>query len=148
MRNLGRCILGVLAVALRQPGGAQVIPFKRALTCVRELVNFNMMAQYRSHTSDILAYIEDYLDQFQKLKAIFLEFRVTKRTQDKVDKQRKEIRPQRALVIERVAPSLRRRMRDDNRQEENDLCLDLVRGESHFTFIKMHLLSYFCDNIR
>ena len=51
-------------------------------------------------------------------------------------------------MIEREAPSLRRRMRDDNRQEENDLCLDLVRGESHFNLIKMHLLSYFCDHIR
>jgi len=46
MRNLGRCILGFLAVALRHPGGAQAIPFKRALRCVRALFDFNMMAQY------------------------------------------------------------------------------------------------------
>jgi len=39
-------------------------------------------------------------------------------------------------------------MRDDNRQEENDLWRDFVRGESHFNFIKMHLLSHFCDHIR
>jgi len=148
MRNLGCCILGVLAVALRQPGGAQVIPFKRALGCVRALVDFNMMAQYRSHTSDTIAYMEDYQDQFHKLKDISLEFRVTKHTQDKVDKQRKEIRRQRALVIERVASSLRCRICDDNRQDENDLFLDLVRGDSHFNFIKMHLLSPFCDHIR
>jgi len=96
----------------------------------------------------LLIYMEDYLDQFHKLKDIFLEFRVTKRTQDKVDKQRNEIRRERTLVIERVAPSLRRRMRDDNREDESDLCLDLVRGESHFNFIKMHLLSHFCDHIR
>jgi len=51
-------------------------------------------------------------------------------------------------VIEPVAPSLRRRMRDDNRQEEKNLCLDLVRGELHFNCIKMHLLSHFCDHIR
>ena len=79
-------------MALRQPGGAQVIPFKHALGCVKALVDFNMMAQSRSHTSDTIAYMEDYLDQFHKLKDIFLEFRVTKGTQDKVDKQRKEIR--------------------------------------------------------
>ena len=87
MRNLGRCILGVLAVALRQPGGAQAIPFKRALRCVRALINFNMMAQYRSHIPDTIAYMEDYLDQFHRMKDVFLEFRVTKRTQAKVDKQ-------------------------------------------------------------
>ena len=51
-------------------------------------------------------------------------------------------------MIERVAPSLRRRMRDNNREEENYLCLDLVRGESQFNFIKMHLLSHFSDHIR
>ena len=46
MRNLGPCILGVLAVALRQPHSSQVIPFKHALRCVRALVEFSMMAQY------------------------------------------------------------------------------------------------------
>ena len=39
-------------------------------------------------------------------------------------------------------------MRDDNGQEENDLCLNLVRGESHFNFITMHVLSHFCAHIR
>jgi len=101
-RNLERCILGVLAVALRQPRGAQAIPFKRALRCVRALVDFNMMAQYRSHTPDTIAYMEDYLYQFHRMKDISLEFRVTQRTQAKVDKQRKEIRPPRALIRERV----------------------------------------------
>jgi len=147
MRNPEGCILKVLAMALRQPGGAQVISFKHAPGYVRALVDFNMMVQYRSHMSDTIAYMEDYLDQFQKLKDIVLEFRVTKRTQDKVDKQQKEIRHEKALVIEQVAPSLLHRMRDHNRQEENDLCLDLVCGESHFNFIKMHLLSYFYDHI-
>ena len=87
MRNLGLCILGVLALAPRHPGGAQAIPFKRALRCVTALVDFNMMAQYRSHTPDTIAYMEDYLDQFHSMKDIFLEFGVTKRTQAKVNKQ-------------------------------------------------------------
>ena len=63
-----------LAVALRQPGSAQLIPFKGALGCVRALVDFNMMAQYRSHTAETITYIEDYLDTFHKMKDIFLEF--------------------------------------------------------------------------
>jgi len=46
MRNLGRCVLGVLGVAVHQPGSAQLIPFKQALGCVRALVDFNMIAQY------------------------------------------------------------------------------------------------------
>jgi len=89
MRNLGLCILEVLTMALRQPRGAQVIPFKRALRCVRALVDSNRIAQYRSHTSYTITFTEDYLDQYYQLKDIFLEFRVTQCTQDKVDKYRK-----------------------------------------------------------
>ena len=147
MRNLGRCIQVVLAVALGQPGGAQVLPFKHALRYVRALIDFNMMAQHRSHTPDTIAYMKEYLDQFHKMKDIFLEFQVTKRTQVKVDKQRKEIRCQRALMCERVATSQRRRMRDHDRDEEGELRMDMIHSESHFNFIKMHLLSYFCDHI-
>ena len=74
MRNLGCCLLGVLAVALRQPDTTQVIPFKRALECVRALVDFHMMAQDRSHTDEGMAYMEDYLGRFHQRKDIFLEF--------------------------------------------------------------------------
>jgi len=147
MRNLGPCILGVLAVALRQPGGGQAIPFKHAHRCVSALVDFNMMAQYRSHTPDTIAYREDYLDQSHRMKEIFLEFRLTKRTQAKVDKQGKEIRRQRALIRERVASSQRRRMRDNEQDEEAEMRMDMIHGESHFNFIKMHLLSHFSDHI-
>jgi len=62
LRNLGPSIFRVLTVALRQPGGEQLIPFKHARGCVRALVDFNMMAQYQSHTSDTISYMEDYLD--------------------------------------------------------------------------------------
>jgi len=92
MRNLGRCVLGVLAVALRQPGSAQLIPFKHALGCVRALVDFNMMAQYRSHTAETITYMEDYLDTFHKIKDIFLEFQVNQGIGAKINEQRRELR--------------------------------------------------------
>jgi len=49
---------------------------------------------------------------------------------------------------ERVATSQRRRMLDDDRDEEDELRMDMIHGESHFNFIKMYLLSHFCDHIR
>jgi len=73
---------------------------------------------------------------------------VPKCTQAKVDKQRKEIRHQRALIRERGAPSQRRRMRDDDGDEEDELRMDMIHGESHFNFIKMHLRSHFHNDIR
>jgi len=148
IRNLGRCILGVLAVALHQPQSSQVIPFKHALRCVRALVDFTMMAQYRSHTSDTIAYMEHYLNQFDRMKGIFLEFGVTKRTLAKVDEQGRAIRHQRTQMSHLVAPCKRCRMRDDDREEEHERRMDLIYRESHSNFIKIHLLSHFSDHIR
>jgi len=73
---------------------------------------------------------------------------VTKRTQAKVDKQLKEIRRQRALMPQRVATSQRRQMRDNDRDEQDKLPMDLIHCESYFNFHKMHLLSQFGDHIR
>jgi len=44
--------------------------------------------------ADTIAYMAHYLDQFHRMKGIFLEFRVTKRTLAKVDEQWREIRHQ------------------------------------------------------
>ena len=87
MRNPGRCLLSVLAVTLRQPDSRQVIPFKHALDYVRTLVNFNMRSQYRNQTRETRASMEEYIHRFHRMKDIFLEFRVSKRTRAKVDKQ-------------------------------------------------------------
>jgi len=137
----------VLVVALRQPQSSQVIPFKPALGCVRALIDFGMMAQYQSHTSDSIAYMEHYLDQFHTMKGIFLEFRATKRTLAKVDEQRREIRHQRIQMSQPVAPSKRGRIRDEDREEVHEPRIDLIHCELHFNFIKIHLLSHFSDHI-
>ena len=82
------------------------------------------------------------------MKDIFLEFRVSKRTQAKIDEERKELRRQRAQINQRVAPSKRRRVRDEDCEEENDRRMDQIYSASHFNFIKMHLLIHFGDHIR
>ena len=46
-----------------------------------------------------------------------------------------------------MAPSKRRRVRDEDRAQENDLRMDLIQSESHFNCIKMYLLIHFGDHI-
>jgi len=46
-----------------------------------------------------------------------------------------------------VAPSKQRWRLIDNRDEDNDLRMDMIHTESHFNFVKMHLLSHFSDHI-
>ena len=149
MRNLCRCLLGVLAVALRQPDNSQIHTFKRVLTCVWILCDFTMMAQYRSHTAETIKYMEDYAERFDEKKDIFLEFRVSKRTQAKADELRGELRTQRMMVNESVAKSTRQRrlIQEQDRAKENDQCMDLINAESHCNFVKMHLISHFGDHI-
>ena len=90
--------------------------------------------------------MEDYLDQFHLMKDIFLEFRVSKPKQTKIDEQRWEIRRQRAQMEQSVARSKRRRVNDKDREEENDRHIDLIQTESYFNFIKIYLLSHFRDH--
>jgi len=47
-----------------------------------------------------------------------------------------------------VAPSKRGRRLEDDQDEENDLCMDMIHTESHFNFVKMHRLSHFSDHIQ
>jgi len=42
---------------------------------------------------------------------------------------------------EGAAPSQRRQIRDDNHDKENELRMDMINAESHFNFVKMHLLN-------
>src|SRR5437868_11149396 len=128
MRSLGRCLLGVLVVALRQPDTTQAQPFKRALAYVRSLLDFCMIAQYRSHTHETIDYMQRYLDRFHATKDVFLEFRVSKRTLAKVDDQRRELRQQRADVSRTLAGSTRRRVHAQDRDEENDRRMELVHA--------------------
>jgi len=47
-----------------------------------------------------------------------------------------------------VALYKRRRIGDDDSEEEHEQRMDLIHRESHFNFIKIHLLSHFSDHIR
>jgi len=92
--------------------------------------------------------MEDNRDTFHKMKDIFLQFRVTKHLRAKIDEQRRELRHDRPKTRERNAPTKQRQMRDAQREDETELPMDLIRCELHFNFIKMHLLSDFCDHLR
>jgi len=92
MRNLSRSISAVLASALRNPDSFQHREFPIALQYVSPLVDFSLMAQYRSHTPDTLSYLERYLLTFHQTKAIFLEFRTSKATRAEANRQHRELR--------------------------------------------------------
>ena len=91
--------------------------------------------------------MEEYATRFHETKDIFLEFRISKRTQENADELRKELRRERALIRERVPPSQRRRIPDDDCEEENDQRMEFIYAQSNFNFVKMHLISHFRNHI-
>ena len=152
MRNLGRCITAVLAAALHNPDSSQQLLFKRALQCVSSLVDFSLMAQYRSHTGETLTYMEKYLETFHRTKDIFLEFRTSKATCAQANRQNRELKnqmlDQHAVVAPNVSAAKKRRLADEKRQQRINQWEDLMQRENHFNFIKMHYLTYFELHVR
>jgi hypothetical protein len=64
MRNLGRIVTATFAKALRAPSDAQRMLFRIGIQCVTALVDFYLMAQYKTHTELMLQYKQDYLHAF------------------------------------------------------------------------------------
>jgi len=152
MRNLSGCISAVLASALPNPDSSQCHHFNSPLKCVSTLVDFSLMAQYRSHTPDTVSYMESYLQTFHRTKDIFLEFRTSKATRTRANRQDRELRElmvdQRDKEVPHRTVANRGRQADEERVESSDRPADLIRRENHFNFIKMHYLTHFASHIR
>jgi len=152
MRNLGPCISAVLASALRNPDSSHYQDFNSAWKCVSAVVDFTLMAQYRSHTPDTLSYMESYLQTFHRTKVIFLEFRTSKATRAQANHQDRELRElmadQHAQEVHHRTVANRRRLADHERVERSDRRADLIRRENHFNFIKMHYLTHFASHVQ
>jgi len=110
------------------------------------------MAQYRSHTPDTLSYMESYLQTFHRTKDIFLEFRTSKATRARADRQDRELRElmadQRAKEVHHRTIANHRRQANQERVERSDRWADLIPRENHFNFIKMHYLSQFASHVQ
>src|SRR6266481_7996888 len=78
MRNVGQIVPAAYATVLRAPSDAQRMPFRIGIQCVTALVDFHLMARYKTHTEQMLQYMQDYLHAFHKNKYVFREFRAGK----------------------------------------------------------------------
>jgi len=84
MRNLVKVILLCFAAALHHPSTVERPIFAQGLICVRSIVDFTLMSQYKSHTYETIQYLEQYLKAFHDYKEVFKEYRKDKSTMRKV----------------------------------------------------------------
>jgi len=152
MHDLSRSISAVWASTLRNPDRSQYQDFTSAVKWISALVDFTLMAPYRSHTPDTLSYMESYLQTFHRTKVIFLEFRTLKATRAQANRQDRELRElmadQRAKEVRHRTVAHRRRLADQDRVERSDRRADLIRRENHFNSMKMHYLTHFASHVR
>src|SRR2546429_590819 len=127
--------------------------FGRVLQCTRSLVDFHLMAQYKSHTSRTLARMQAYFAEFHDTKTMFLEFRglksVSMASKIAVQHVRNYSDGQTSCVAEdeegpigfaaRISLNKRRKDSIDVRRQERDARQKAVEETSHFHFMKIHL---------
>lgn len=75
LRKVVRCILPSLVIALKEPPLDKEEDFRRCLTCVRYLVDFVLVCQYKYHTESTIGLLDEYLAGFHKYKDVFSPFR-------------------------------------------------------------------------
>ena len=148
MRNLGRIVLPAFIVALRTPTEAQQHLFRAATRCVAELIDFHLLAQYKTHMAATLQYMQNAQDSFYQEKNIFHEFPVGKQAQKDIDtaiaklasKQAEEAHTRKMLA---ESAAKRRKVTVKHREEIAVMRVDQAVEKAHCNFIKMHLLRHF-----
>ena len=97
MRGVNRLSLACVTAALRQTTDAGSLSAaaqsdcKIPIRCIRGITDFCLIAQYRSHTSQTIAYIKKYLQEFHQFVHIFREFRATKADREEATQAAKEL---------------------------------------------------------
>jgi len=158
MRVILMIILGVFTASLCQktntpyPTAGQDQDFRKAITCVWYLTDFPLLSQYRSHTDSTIGYMQEYLRQFHKTKDVFLRYGAGKVAKAKADMVSKELTAQTtARRLEDKANGRTAAQKARALAEDREECAYLVNQalieDSHFNFLKIHLLMHWSDQI-
>lgn len=154
MRNFARCILPILAATLNSPKPDQIGPFREAILCVRSLIYFYLMTQYKSHTDATIGYMRQYLKDFHEHRDIFRQYRAykvhkkdNKRFGIELRGDQKRQRESEPGWSKLSATARKRRIETDKATAEFEIA-EHLNNKAHFDFIKMHLLGHMPDHIK
>jgi len=153
MKELGHVGVPVLMATLLNPSARQMIPFTESLLCVKNLVYFDLMVQYRYQSEATIEYMENYLEEFHCHKNVFIPFHASKSTKRVSESLNKNI-PLHIQVEQKSDPTWnnlsaapqRRHIDEDKMQIESEIAQHLA-DESDFNFLMKHLLQHFSDYI-
>ena len=118
---------------------------------MRAITDFCLMAQYCSHTSQTIGYMNEYLRQFDQHMHIFSEFRASKADHQeaaKVSQGLAEGQTQQATIHQyfQITPTqLAKRSAKD--REVRQQAAHSILQQATFNFPKLHLLSHYSSQI-
>ena len=154
MRNLGRAILSVFTTALCQTAdiletiAKQKLHFCEAILYICYLTDFALIAQYCQDTPVSIQSIKDYLHNFYHHKSMFLHFRIGKVIQSTIVAAVKHLVSENTSIVLASMLSTQRKKHANNTREKREKLLNEILIESiYYNFPKMHLLSYYKDQI-
>src|SRR5947208_1862248 len=120
----------------------------QVLSCIYNLIDFQLMVEYPSHTETIIGYMKGYLKGYYNSKAAFKKYKATKRDKHDMTDAVHSLQQDH----ERAAPTLgsETNAAKAKRLEENHKELTAKKNElvSSFNFVKMYLSTHYEDHIR
>ena len=123
-----------------------------AILCVRYLTDFILMAQYRVHTHSTIESMKDYLWDFHAYEDVFLRFWASKAVKAAAKEAYRDLRKEHSQLLmsdklQGKTSSKDRKLTQELRLETETLVHDFLTTGVNYNFPKMHLISYFTDQI-
>jgi len=117
---------------------------------VRYITDFGLIARYHSHTDSTVKYMRTYLRKFHESKDVFLRYRASKKARrraEDISKQFTKEIDRRRVTDMGLSAAQRVRLVKDDQEERAYRISQALEEDSHFNFPKLHLLSYYADQI-
>ena len=146
-------LLASFTVALRQTTDAGSLwaaaqsECKIAISCIRAITDLCLIAQYHSHTPQMIVYMKKYLQELHQFVHIFRVFRATKADREEATKAAKQLAEGQArqATIEQyftLTATQRGKLSAVAREERKQLVHDILQ-QGTFNFPKWHLLTHY-----
>ena len=159
MRNFSRIIYPALAAALHNPLPWHRVVFRRALTCVRSLVYWSLVVSYRTHTTEALNYLADYLEEFHATQDIFTAYRTSKATDTIGHARMKDLMmklkaehaiedEERAERGEALSCAQKEHRKPEDKEHLQKVYNSTVHKCTSFDFVKTHLMLHYEESIQ
>ena len=151
MRDFDRISYRALEAAFNDPLPRHRAVFWRTLTCVWSLVYWSLVVQCRTHTTETLNYLADYLEEFHATKDVFTAYRTSKATETIAHADMKDLKMQlmaehaiddgeRAELGEAISCAQKEHRKAADNKRLQEVYNSMVHESTSFNLVKTHLM--------